>query len=189
MKLRLPLVALLAAPAALIAAPAAAQDGEGEKVNMVILYGDDRCPESTEELINVCAVLPENERYRIPPTLRFDDSVENTAWARRVERYEMIGNFGTLSCSPTGAGGITGCTEQMINAAYADKAEGSAVRFSQLIEAARAERLSTIDADAAMEQERVEQIERQYMERLEAERQAALPGDEEGEETPPDPNG
>lgn len=181
--------ALLAAPAAMLAAPAAAQGEDGEKVNMVILYGDDQCPPSTVETINVCAYLPENDRYRIPEALRFDDSVQNTAWARRVERYEMIDEFGAMSCSPTGAGGFTGCTQEMIEAAYADRREGSAVRFSRLIEAARAERLSTIDADAAAEQERVEQIERQYMERLERERQAPLPGDEEGEETPPDPNG
>ena len=93
------------------------------------------------------------------------------------ERLEMVGAFGTLSCDPAGAGGVLGCTQQMIDAAYADKAEGSNVRFSQLIEAARAERLSTIDADAAAEQERVEQIEREYMERLERERQQALPGE------------
>ena len=58
------------------------------------------------------------------------------------------------------------------------------MRFSQLIEQAREDRLSTIDADAAAEQERVEQIEREYLERLERERQAPLPGEEA--ETLPD---
>ena len=65
----------------------------------------------------------------------------------------------------------------MINAAYADKREGSDVRFSQLIEAARAARLSTIDEDAADQQARVEQLEREYMERLERERKQPLPGE------------
>jgi hypothetical protein len=57
------------------------------------------------------------------------------------------------------------------------------VRFGLLIEQARAERLSTIDAEAAAEQERVEMIEREYMQRLEKERQAELPG--EGQLPPP----
>ncbi len=73
----------------------------------------------------------------------------------------------------------------MIDAAYKDRDEASNVRFSQLIEAARAERLSTIDADAAAEQERVEQIEREYMERLERERQGALPGEAVDPSPPP----
>ena len=38
--------------------------------------------------------------------------------------------------------------------------------------------ISTIDAEAAETQERVESLEKQYMERLEREREAALPGDE-----------
>lgn len=84
-----------------------------------------------------------------------------------------------MSCDPAGAGGFTGCTQKMIDAAYADRAEGENVRFSQLIEQARQERLSTIDTDAAAEQERVEQIEREYLERLERERSAPLPGEEE----------
>jgi len=51
------------------------------------------------------------------------------------------------------------------------------VRFSQLIEQARAERLSTIDTEAAAEQSRVEQLEKAYMEKLERERAAPLPGE------------
>jgi hypothetical protein len=56
-------------------------------------------------------------------------------------------------------------------------AEAENVRFGQLIDKARTERLSTIDTQAAAEQERVEMIEREYMERLERERQAELPGE------------
>ncbi|WP_427965955.1 hypothetical protein [Altererythrobacter sp.] len=159
------------------AVPAAAQEDAGDKVNMVIVYGEDACPQPADGEITVCARKAEDERFRIPENLRTSDSAANTAWTRRVESYEMVGDFGALSCDPAGAGGFTGCTQQMINAAYADKREGSDVRFSQLIEAARAERLSTIDADAAAEQERVEQIEREYMERLERERKGQLPGE------------
>lgn len=181
---RIFLSALLAGPALLAAAPAAAQDEAGDRVNMVIVYGEDACPPPENGEITVCARKAENERYRIPEELRFSDSPKNTAWTQRVENYEMVGDFGTLSCSPAGAGGFLGCTQQMIDAAYADKKEASNVRFSQLIEAARAERLSTIDVDAAAEQRRVEQIEREYMERLERERQGALPG-ETTEPAPP----
>ncbi len=174
---------LIAAAATLSAAPLSAQDEAGDKVNMVIVYGEDECPTPAEGEITVCARKEEGERYRIPENLRLSESPQNVAWTERVERYEMVGKFGTLSCDPAGAGGFTGCTQQMINAAYADKRAGSDVRFSQLIEAARSERLATIDTDAAAEQARVEQIEREYMERLERERQGVLPG----EEALPDP--
>jgi hypothetical protein len=183
MNFRLTSALPFAALAMMAPSAALAQDEAGERVNMVIVYGDDECPEPEGGEITVCARKAENERYRIPQTLRTSDSPENTSWTQRVDSYEMVGAFGTLSCDPAGAGGFTGCTQQMINAAYADREEGSDVRFSQLIEAARAERLSTIDADAAAEQERVEQIEREYMERLERERSQTLPG--EAESSPP----
>lgn len=179
MTLRLMPAAALAAFVLVLPGAAIAQDEAGDKVNMVIVYGDDDCPTPEGGEITVCARKAENERYRIPETLRTSDSPENTAWSQRVESYEFVGAFGALSCDPAGAGGFTGCTQQLINAAYADRAEGSNVRFSQLIEAARAERLSTIDADAAAEQERVEQIEREYLERLERERDQPLPGEVE----------
>ena len=96
---------------------------------------------------------------------------------REVEKIKYVGDFGAFSCSPAGAGGFTGCNQKFIESAYQDKAEAESVRFGQLIEQARQERLSTIDEDAAAEQERVEQIEREYLKRLEAERDAALPGE------------
>jgi hypothetical protein len=190
---------LLAATAlagiALSAAPAAAQETTGEAtaaaavpttddVRMVIVYGDDPAPEPVGDEIVVVARLPESERYRIPESLRFSDDPENVAWTRRVESLEMIGAFGTLSCSPTGAGGFTGCTQKLIDQAYGAREGAASVRFSELIAAAREERLSTIDEAAAAEQARVEAIEREYMERLEAERDAPLP-DEENPSIPP----
>lgn len=171
---------LLALPLFAIAAfaiPAAAQDTAGDKVRMVIVYGEDAAPPAAGDEILVVARLPENDRYRIPEALRFSDDPENMAWARRVERLDLVGKSGTMSCSTAGAGGFTGCTQQLINAFYADKREGADVRFSELIAAARAERLSTIDADAAAQQSRVEELEKQYMERLERERSAPLPGE------------
>ena len=176
--LALPLLALAA-----LAAPASAQDTAGDKVRMVIVYGNDQVEPPQGDEIVVVARLPEQDRYRIPEALRWSDDPANMAWARRVEKLEMVGAFGTNSCSPVGLGGFTGCTQQLINAAAADRREGSDPRFAQLIAAARAERLSTIDADAAAEQARVESLEKQYMEKLEREREGALPGEQPAADT------
>ena len=174
----LSLAAAFASGAVFAAVPAAAQDKSGEKINMVIAYSEDECPEQTsEDEIVVCQILVEAERYRIPSNLRASDSPKNNSRVREVEKLKYVGDFGAFSCSPAGAGGFTGCNQKFIEAAYADKEEAESVRFSQLIEEARQERLSTIDADAAAEQERVEAIEREYLERLEKERSAPLPGE------------
>ncbi|KPF63753.1 hypothetical protein [Porphyrobacter sp. AAP60] len=177
------LLASAAVLAALAAAGPAAAQSANEKVNMVIAYSADECPVAQPGEVVVCEILVEAERYRIPSNLRYSDSPENNAWANRVEEIKYVGDFGAMSCNPAGAGGFTGCTQKFIEAAYKDRAQADGVRFGLLIEEARAERLSTIDADAAAEQERVEMIEREYMERLERERQAELPG--EGELPPP----
>ncbi|MDG6079507.1 hypothetical protein E3U23_09905 [Erythrobacter litoralis] len=179
-----------ALPAALaatgLAVPAAAQQSVetgDDSYNMVIVYGDDACPESTADVIVVCARKAEGERYRIPEALRYSDNPANQSWAERVESFEMVGAFGTMSCSPVGAGGFSGCTQEMIREAYADKDAAPTVRFSQIIENIRQDRLATIDEDAAATQRDVEMIEREYMQRLERERAAELP-DEAGQ-TPP----
>lgn len=142
------------------------QDGivapDGERVNQLIVYGDDPCPASTDNEITVCARKPESERYRIPKPLRGVDSPQARAWTDRVEAYETVGSFGTLSCSPVGAGGSLGCTQDLIDKAYAEKANGTDVKFSELIAEEREKRLSTIDADAAAQQKRVEEAEKAY---------------------------
>lgn len=148
----------------------AAQEAGSEKVRMVIVYGDDAAPTPDGDEIVVVARMPEAERFRIPENLRFSDNPANQAWINRVEKLEFVGNFGTLSCSAVGVGGSTGCTQAMIRDAYADKKASASARFGQLIAAARAERLSKIDQTSAEEQARVEQIEKEYMQRLEKER-------------------
>ena len=173
-----PLFALAVTGAAFATIPLAAQEpvetGD-DRYNMVVVYGDDACPASDDDTIVVCARKAESERFRIPEALRHSTDPANQSWAQRVEKLEMVGKFGTLSCTPVGAGGWTGCTQEMIQKAYADKAEGSDVRFSQIIAEARAERLSTIDEDAEAQQRDVEMIEREYMQRLENERAAPTP--------------
>lgn len=168
---RLPLAAAAAALASAFLIPAvpAAAQGPDEKVNMVIVYGEDECPQPKGDEITVCARKGENERYRIPEALRGSESPQNDAWNNKVLAYEMVGKTGTLSCSPVGGGGFTGCAQQLINKAYAEKGADPAIRFSELIAAERARRLSTIDADAAATQARVEQAEREYDARRQAE--------------------
>lgn len=168
----------LAAMAALLLAgvPAFAQDqsaqGNGdERVNQLIVYGDDACPASTGGEITVCARKPEEERYRIPEPLRGIDQPQADAWTNKVQAYETVGAFGNLSCSPVGPGGSLGCTQNLIERAYAERANGSEVRFGELIAAEREKRLSTIDTDAAEQQARVEEAEKAYFEQRQ--RQAA----------------
>ena len=170
----------LAATAAL-PAPAAAQDEP--RIVQHIIFGKDECPASTAGEINVCARLDEGERYRIPPDLRTSDDPANQPWTARVKSFEAVGAFGPLSCTPTGLGGELGCTAKMIEAAYAERANSNTVRMAELVAQAREERMSTIDAEAAATQARVEQIEREYMERIAREEAAAagrpLPDEDE----------
>ena len=180
-----PLIAFAALAAiGALSAPAAAQDEA--RVNQLIIYGDDECPQSSEGEITVCARLDESERYRIPSDLRQSSDPANQPWAARVKSFEAVGAFGPLSCTPTGLGGELGCTAKMIEAAYEERANSNSVRMAELVARAREERLSTIDEEAAATQARVEQIEREYMERIAREEAAAsgrpLPDEDENPE-------
>lgn len=159
---RLAALPLAALAVALAPAPLAAQGNAGEpKVNQLIVYGDDKCPESTGNEITVCARMDESERYRIPKDLRQTEGPQNDSWTNKVKSFEAVGNFGPLSCTPIGAGGELGCTAKMIQAAYAEKANSNSVRFAELIAEARQKRLSKIDEQAAATQARVETIEKE----------------------------
>jgi len=172
---RLALLAAATTAIGLAPAPAAAQDAAGDKVNVLDVYGDDPCPQSTADEIVVCRRMDEDERYRIPEALRQSDDPANESWANRVRSFEAVGDFGPLSCTPIGAGSELGCTAQMIAAAYEEKRSAPGIRAGELIAAARAERLATIDAEAAETQARVEQIEREYMERIRREQEGEAP--------------
>lgn len=165
----------LTAAAMAVAVPVQAQDAD-TAVNIVYITDNEQCPASTEDVITVCGVL--EDQFRIPKSLRQATGPVNNAWADRVREFQTVGDFGTNSCDPAGAGGFTGCTQQLIAAAYRDKENAPGRRFGQIIEEARQERLGTIDTAAAAEQARVEQIERDYEARLERERrgeEAAAP--------------
>ena len=168
--------------------PAAAQEAAGpsvpdEKINQLIVYGDDACPESKGDEIVVCARLSEGERYRIPTSLRTDpNDLQNQAWSERVMAYEYVGASGTMSCSPSGAGGFTGCGLGEINKAYAEKAQDPGITFGRLIAVEREKRLAGIDAEAADVEERTKEFEKGR-----AEREARLQAELEAKETAANP--
>lgn len=175
---------ILGAALMLTAAPSFAQDAEApaaasdaEKINMVIVYGDDKCEESSDDTINVCARLSEGDRYRIPTPLRDNiNDPRKEAWTNRVIAYEYVGRDGTMSCSPTGGGGFTGCGLKEIDKAYAEKEQDPGLAFGRMIAAERKKRMAAIDAEAELVEERVKQFEKERAERearLQAEADAA----------------
>lgn len=189
---RLPLSKIIfAATALLLSVPALAQEtttvqSGDEKINQLIIYGDDKCPESTDDVINVCAKFSEADRYRIPTSLRNDpNSLRNQAWSERVMAYEYVAASGTMSCSPSGAGGFTGCGLGEINKAYAEKKQDPGITFGRLIAAERAKRLAGIDAEAAEVEERTKEFEQGRAER-EARLQAELDAKEAAEQSTAD---
>lgn len=139
---------LAAAPALAQEAPLAAQGGE--RINQLIIYGEDPCPPSTDEEITVCARKPDGERYRIPEDLRDNpNDPRNQTWSDRATELQYVGRTGIGSCSPVGPGGASGCFNQIVRQARAERAGSDSVNWDRLIEEARQERLGRIDAEAA----------------------------------------
>lgn len=113
--------AVIATGLAVPAAPALAQE---RAVSEVVVYGNDPCPRSSSNEVVVCARKPEAQRYRIPPKYRPSGTRQQmNSWANRAKSIEYVGNTGTMSCSPVGPGGYTGCLSQMIARAKAEAAE------------------------------------------------------------------
>ena len=123
-KLAAPL-ALAVLVAGFAAPPALAQTGaNNDRVNEIIVFGNDPCPRSTDDEVVVCKRVGEEERYRIPERLREGGSLqERTAWAKKVRSIERVGRTGPQSCSPVGPAGYTGCMEQMIRDAREESDE------------------------------------------------------------------
>jgi len=161
-------LAVLAPMTALAAQPTGTQVSApgGERVNMVIIFGDDACPQGKGDEITVCARKAEGERYRIPEPFRENTGgPKNESWNNKVIAYERVGSTGAQSCSPVGAGGQTGCVSQFIKNAYAERKQSSDVQFSKMIEAEREKRLGKIDDEATRTQSDVEDAEKAYFAR------------------------
>ena len=152
---------LAAAALAALATPAAAFQSQKQtiasaddvRVNQLILYGDQRCPQSTEEEIVICHKV-EDSPYRIPAPLREREGPASNSWANRAMELQYVGRTGIQSCSTVGPGGATGCLTQFINQARAERQGAAEVDWNALIEQARQERLSRIDEQSeAVERE------------------------------------
>ena len=144
---RLPLFALILAGSAAAMPATAQQSVDAEKINQVIVYGNDKCEQSSPDEIVVCNRLPETERYRVPPMLRGNPlDVRNEAWANKVVALERVGRFGTDSCSPTGLGGFTGCTQALVAGAKAERKAADKTDWQAMIADERAKRIAGIDA-------------------------------------------
>ena len=135
------------ASAAIAAPPPKSATGE-ERVDALIVYGNDPCPRDSGDEIVICVRKHESERYRIPPNLRDDPNAPaNQAWANKAESLEYVGRTGINSCSASGPGGFTGCLAQMIHQAHAERGETD-VNMTRLIEEAREQRNATISQEA-----------------------------------------
>jgi hypothetical protein len=138
-----------------VAVPGAQAAGPDDvRVNQLIVYGNDPCPQSQDpNEVTVCARLPENDRFRIAPNLREDPNAPNRqSWANRAIELSYVGRAGTESCSTAGNGGFTGCFAQLANQARAERRQTDSVNWARMIEEARQERLSHIDAQAREEE-------------------------------------
>lgn len=121
------------------------------RVNQIFIFEGDPCPQSTDpQEITVCAVLPSSERFRIPENLRTDPNApENQSWTNKAIALSYVGREGIGSCSTVGPAGFTGCNQQLINQAVAERRGRPEVNWARLIEQARQERLEGINTAAA----------------------------------------
>ena len=121
------------------------------QVNQVYTFGNDPCPPCTDpNVITVCAQLPEDQRFRIPENLRSNpNDPANEAWTNRAIALSYVGATGIGSCSTVGPGGFTGCANQLINQAVAERRGRPEVNWARLIEEARQERLGGINRASA----------------------------------------
>jgi hypothetical protein len=105
----------LGAPLLAPSAPAFGQRNTNEQV--LVVFGNDTCPRDT-----ICVRRSESERYRIPQELRrIEPSGQSNSWAARARNMEYVGASGVNSCTPSGAGGWTGCYQQMLRQAREER--------------------------------------------------------------------
>lgn len=113
------LATAIVVPTLIPATPAVAQ-----RVNEIVVFGNDACPRSTDSEIYVCSRKSERERYRIPEKLRPQGSLQSReSWANKAKSFETYGRTGINSCSPVGPGGWTGCSQQLIKQAFDERKE------------------------------------------------------------------
>lgn len=104
-----------------LSAPAAGAPPERE--TSAVVYGDDPCPVASDPTeIVVCARRPEEERYRIPAPLRRGERPSETSWTTQASDLENAQrDTRPGSCSPVGAFGQTGCTQELLRQWFAER--------------------------------------------------------------------
>lgn len=122
--IRIALAASLLALPSLADAQTRAAGQAPNRVRSVTLTGEQKCPESTADEVVVCRKA--EDPYRIPEELRDTGPIpaQNQAWAARNKQAEQIDRVAggvPNSCSPVGTAGQTGCSNQALNAWYAEK--------------------------------------------------------------------
>jgi hypothetical protein len=122
-----PVVASAPAQAPAAAAPGTttmlkpvSNDPTQPRVRSVIVFGSDACPKATSaDEIVVCSRQPDEDRYRIPPTLRTAQGVPVSNFKKDrglLVQQEAGGAGGSIgSCSAVGPGGYIGCMQQDLN--------------------------------------------------------------------------
>lgn len=83
-----------------------------ERINVLVTYGEDKCPEAEAEEIVVCATRPESERYRIPKELREieKEGAGEQSWNSVLASHDEAARAGRPnSCSVVGSYGSSGC--------------------------------------------------------------------------------
>ena len=117
---------ILAALAA--AAPALAQDEpapSSTRESQIDVYGQDSCPQSTDDEIVVCHRRPEEERYRIPAPLRHSTQRAEQGWGARAETMDEVSRqVLPNSCSVVGSYGQTGCQQAFVRQWYDSRRAG-----------------------------------------------------------------
>lgn len=114
-KLKIALGLALTVPAMIPFGPAEAQRNSNEAV--LVVFGEEPCPRDT-----ICVRKPAGEKYRIPEELRrVEPSAQSNSWAERARNMEYVGAAGVNSCTPVGAGGWTGCYQQMLRQAREER--------------------------------------------------------------------
>ena len=157
------LAAALALPAAAFAQTGPTREEGTEKINQVLVYGDQPCPPGSADEIVVCARMP--DEFRIPEGLRGDPNApQNQAWGARASTLEYQSRTGIGSCSPSGSGGATGCFNQLVRQAREERKQG--LNWVGMVEDKRQERLGTIDekSDAIEARVKAEEAEKKAAE-------------------------
>ena len=112
----------------LIAAPALAQDkveAAKQRIRSVVIYGDEACPAAADpDEIVVCSRRPADEQFRLAPSERekATKNRKNRAWAARVRDLDDVGRP-INTCTAVGPAGGSGCIQQDLRNAAAEKAE------------------------------------------------------------------